>query len=329
MKPESEPSLSTSELTDLFGVSPQRISKIADKLKEQEPDNAFSSFIRGRKRFYKANAVRKFFKYRGFHYKPKVITFTTLKGGTGKTTLSLGTARRLTCFGAKLLFIDLDKQANATITLLDRAGDKVLLDVIQGSNKIDECLIKKDDSFWILPSSLKNSRLEIELASKKINQLTYYKNLLQPIIKKYNFDYVIIDTPPDLSHSVYLAMLASDILIIPVNLDRYAIEGLGMTLNTIKEIRKNYENISTEIKVCVNRYDAREKTALNYLAQLKQFDDIDVMPSIVRVDSNFRKSQKSNALFDFGRRASNAAIDIDALTRELIGLDELKGATIQ
>ena len=328
MEPTLEPSLSTSELTDLFGVSPQRVSKIADKLKEQQQDT-FDTFIRGRKRFYKADIVRKLFKYRGFHYEPKIITFTTLKGGTGKTTLSLGTARRLTCFGSKVLFVDLDKQANATITLLDKSGEKVLFDIVQGNANIDECLIKMDENLWILPSSLKNSRLEIELASKKVNQRTYYKNLLQPVIKKYKFDYVVIDTPPDLSHSVYLTMLASDILVIPVNLDRYAMEGLSMTLNTVQEIRESYEDLNIEIKVCVNRYDAREKTALDYLAQLKQFDDVNVMPSVIRVDSNFRKSQKTGIPLEFNARSSNAAADIDAFTKELMGLDKLRSTTNQ
>jgi len=315
------PSLSTTELTDIFGVSNQRVSKIWDKLKDQATDE---TFLRGRKRFYNADAVRRLLEHRGFDYKRKIITFTTLKGGTGKTTLTLGTARRLACFGAKVLLVDIDKQANATITTLDKAGDKVLYDVVTGDCSAEDCLVQSEKNLWILPSSLLNSRLETELSNKKVNQLTYYKNLFQPLIDKFEFDYILIDTPPDLSHSVYLAMLASDILVIPVNLDRYAVEGLGMTLHTVNEIRKSYEGINLEVKVVVNKYDAREKTSLEFLTQLQQFDDIDVMPSIVRVDSNFKKSQKTGTPLEFNARSSNAAVDIDAFSRELIGLDDIR-----
>lgn len=312
-----EPSLSTKELVDVFGISSQRMGKIASNIV-----NDSDSFLRGRKRFYKAHAVREILLKRGFKYEQKIITFTTLKGGTGKTTLSLGTARRLTCFGAKVLFIDLDKQANATITLLDRTGEKVLFNVVEGSCSLTECIVKVDNSLDILPSSLLNSRLESGLSNKKVNQKTYYKSLLQPILS--NYDYIVIDTPPDLSHGVYLAMLASDTLVVPVNLDRYSIEGLSMTLSVVSEIRESFPDFKVRVKVVINKYDAREKTALDFLTQLKQFDDVEVMPDVVRVDTSFKKSQKTGIPLQFNARSSNASADIDAFTKDLIGLDELQ-----
>ena len=282
---EMEPSLSTKELVDIFGISSQRMGKIAANIVEKN-----DSFIRGRKRFYRADAVRKILHNRGFNYERKIITFTTLKGGTGKTTLSLATARRLNCLGSKVLLIDLDKQANATISLLNRTGNKVLLDIIQKDCSITDAIEKVNDSFHLLPSSLLNSRLEIELANRKLNPQDYYAKILKPILK--NYDYVVIDTPPDLSHSVYLAMLTSDILVIPVNLDRYSIEGLAMTLSIINEAKENYPTYSIEVKVVINKYDARERSSLDFIAQLTKFDDIEVMPDVVRIDSTFRKSQK-------------------------------------
>ena len=309
---EIEPSLSTKELVDIFGISSQRIGKIAASIVKKD-----DSFIRGRKRFYKASAVRKILHSRGFSYKRKIITFATLKGGTGKTTLSLATARRLNCLGSKILFIDLDKQANATISLLDRTGSKVLLDIVQEGCPISDCIEKINNNFYLLPSSLLNSRLEIEFASKKVNPKSYYTKLLKPVLKDY--DYIVIDTPPDLSHSVYLAMLTSDILVIPVNLDRYSIEGLSMTLSIINEAKESYPDFSIEVKVVINKYDAREKSSLNFLTQLSKFDNIEVMPDVVRVDSTFRRSQKIGHQLGFNTR-SNAASDIDVFTRSLINL---------
>lgn len=309
-----EPSLSTRELANVFKISSQRVGKIASLVAKDD-----DSFLKGRNRFYKADIVQKILRGRGFQYNKKTIIFTTLKGGTGKTTLSLGTARRLTCLGAKVLFIDLDKQANATITLLNDTGDNVLLDIVKGDCSITDSIKKIDSRLDLLPSSLANARLEIELANKKINPTTYYQNLLKPISK--NYDYIIIDSPPDLSHSVYLAILASDILVIPVNLDRYSIQGLAQTLSIIKDAALNFSDFFSEIKVVINKYDAREKTALDFLAELKAFKGIEIMPNIIRTDTTFKKAQKAGLPLGFNSNSSNASSDIDAFTKDLIKLD--------
>ena len=309
-----EPSLSTKELANIFNVSGQRAGKVASGITKKE-----DSFLKGKKRFYKADAVQKILKGRGFQYDKKTIIFTTLKGGTGKTTLSLGTARRLTCFGAKVLLLDLDKQANATTTLINSMGNKVLLDIIRGDCLIADTIKKIDNNLDLLPSSLSNARLEIELANKKINPNTYYKNILKPISN--NYDYIIIDSPPDLSHSVYLAILASNTLVIPVNLDRYSMQGLAQTLSIIKDAASNFSDFSCEIKVVINKYDAREKTALDFLTELKTFEGIEIMPNVIRTDTTFKKAQKAGLPLGFNSNSSNAASDIDAFTRNLIGLD--------
>ena len=308
------PSLSTTELTEILHVSPQRISTLATSLNLKE-----STVLKGNQRFYNADAVKKIFSHRGYTHKRKVITFSTLKGGTGKTTVSLGTAIRLSCFGGKVLFIDLDKQANASVTVMGKAGEKVLVDIVTGNCTAEECIVPINPYFHLLPSSLLNSRLEVEISNRKLNHKTYYAKLLKGVIDKY--DYIIIDTPPDLSHSVFLAMLFSNILVVPVNLDQYSLDGLSLTLDTIKELKENYPDADLNVNVVINKYDAREKTGLKYLAELNSLEGIDLMPDVVRVDRYFKNHHRADENFFLNVKSSNAVKDISNFARNLCDLN--------
>ncbi len=194
----------------------------------------------------------------------KIISVINQKGGVGKTTTVVNLAAGLTMKGKKILVIDLDPQGNATTGLglsNTTSSDQSIYNVLNGNKKISEVI--KSTSFKnldLISSNVDLSGLEVETAGDSRRALKL-KDELTLILNnsELSYDYIIIDCPPSLSLLTIMALVASNALVVPLQTEFFALEGLTQLMKTIERIKSNL-NPSLEIRgILLTMYDKRNK----------------------------------------------------------------------
>ena len=194
----------------------------------------------------------------------KIISVINQKGGVGKTTTVINLAAGLSMKGKKILVIDLDPQGNATTGLGHSntiSSDLTIYNVLNGNKKISEVIQKTSfENLYLISSNVDLSGLEIETAGdtrrafKLKDELASILNDSKPL-----FDYIIIDCPPSLSLLTIMALVASDELVVPLQTEFFALEGLTQLMKTIDRIKSNL-NTSLQIRgILLTMYDKRNK----------------------------------------------------------------------
>ena len=174
----------------------------------------------------------------------KVISLVNQKGGVGKTTTSINLSASLAVLGKRVLLIDLDPQGNTTTGVGINKGDieKSIYDVLIGECKVTDAMIKtRYKNLYVLPATINLAGLDIELVEKSKEEKGFQKgeqlkNNLMEI--KDSFDYIIIDCPPSLGVITTNALTASNSVIIPVQCEFFALEGITQLLKTVMLAQK-------------------------------------------------------------------------------------------
>lgn len=169
----------------------------------------------------------------------KVITITLRKGGSGKTTTAVNLASSLAKHGKKVLLLDLDPQANATISLgIDPNTTPNITEVLNGQKDITNIVNNTGRGFDLIPSNSNLAQIEASLATDPSNYAPIIKSVITPLLPSY--DYILIDTPPSESMLTITALVASDYALIPTQAHYLAMHGLGQAVDLIRRIQAGY-----------------------------------------------------------------------------------------
>lgn len=199
-----------------------------------------------------------------------IIAVTNQKGGVGKTTSSINIAYYLAKFGHRTLLIDFDPQGNATSGLgVDKqALEMTMTDVIMGRKKLAEVVMPtefKNLSLAPTTPTLANTEVELAQAEHRFSRLKYAIQAL-PV----EYDYIVIDCPPSLSLLTVNALIVARYVLLPVQAEFYALEGLGQLLETMKLIRKSLNPTLDLIGVLATMVDSRTSLSTQVLAEVQK-----------------------------------------------------------
>ena len=202
---------------------------------------------------------------------PEIIVVANQKGGVGKTTTSINLAAALQRTNYKTLLVDLDSQGNATSASgLNRSTEKAsVYDVLMGLKNIEDCFVTSEhDGFTLLPSNSDLMAAEIEMLNVH-NRESVLKEKINSISRE--FDYILIDSPPSMNILTLNALAAANEIIIPVQCEYYALEGMSGLLESIYKIKETI-NPNLQIKgVLRTMFDSRNSLSVEVSAQLKKY----------------------------------------------------------
>ena len=200
----------------------------------------------------------------------KALAITNQKGGVGKTTTSVNLAASMAAAKRRVLLIDMDPQGNATMgSGIDKTSiEKSTYDVLMDLESLPDCVIPSEESAYdVLPSNSDLTGAEVALLDELAREVRL-RNALQPVQK--NYDYIFIDCPPSLSMLTVNALVAADAVLIPMQCEYYALEGLTSLLETIEKIRKHLNPGLVIEGLLRTMYDPRNNLSSQVSEQLLQ-----------------------------------------------------------
>lgn len=201
----------------------------------------------------------------------KIIAIANQKGGVGKTTTSVNLSSCLAFKGKKVLLIDVDPQGNSTSGLgIDKKNiSKSIYDVLINDVEIQDIVLDTVvENLKICPSNIQLAGAEVELVPM-ISRETRIKEAISGI--KSSYDYIIIDCPPSLGLLTLNSLTAADTILVPIQCEYYALEGLSQLMNTVKLVQKHL-NPNLEVEgVVLTMFDARTNLSIQVVEEVKKY----------------------------------------------------------
>lgn len=211
----------------------------------------------------------------------KIISIANQKGGVGKTTTAVNLSACLAYIGKRVLLIDIDPQGNATSGVGVEKADvehciyNVLIDEID----IEQVILPTQvENLEVIPATIQLAGAEVELVSLISRELRLKKSLESV---KDRYDYILIDCPPSLGLLTLNSLTASDTVVIPVQCEYYALEGLGQLLNTIRLVQKHLNPDLMIEGVLLTMFDARTNLGIQVIEEVKKYFQDKVFRTII------------------------------------------------
>lgn len=252
----------------------------------------------------------------------RIISVANQKGGVGKTTTTVNLGACLAYLGKKVLLVDIDAQGNSTSGMGIRKPDveQDVYDVLVNEVPIQETILPSSrENLDIIPATLQLAGAEIELTSMMARE-SRLKTALDEV--KDQYDFIFIDCPPSLGHLTINAFTASDSILIPVQCEYYALEGLSQLLNTVRLVQKHF-NPELEIEgVLLTMYDARTNLGAEVVEEVRRYFQEKVYDTII--PRNIRLSEAPShglSIIDYDLRSKGAEV-YQALAKEVLAREE-------
>lgn len=251
----------------------------------------------------------------------RVISIANQKGGVGKTTTSINISTILAKKGKKVLLIDADPQGNATSGIgIEKKTEKSIYDVIIEETKIEEVVLETQvKNLKICPSNINLAGAEVELVSMMSREYRLKERIEE---EKENYDYIIIDCPPSLGLITLNAFTASDSVLIPVQCEYYALEGLEQLMNTVNLVKKHL-NKELELEGAVlTMYDARTNLSNQVVKEVKNYFEDQVYKTVIPRNVRLSEAPSFGMPISLYDPKSKGAKCYDKLVKEILKKNE-------
>ncbi|WP_274654933.1 ParA family protein [Paenibacillus humicola] len=252
----------------------------------------------------------------------KIIAITNQKGGVGKTTTSVNLGACLASLGRKVLLVDIDPQGNTTSGIgINKADvEQCIYDVlIDDVHPRDATVPTKIEGLHLIPATIQLAGAEIELVPTISRERRLKKSLE---LVKHQYDYILIDCPPSLGILTINSLTASDSVIIPIQCEYYALEGLSQLLNTVRLVQKHL-NTSLQIEgVLLTMFDARTNLGIQVIEEVKKYFQQKVYQTII--PRNVRLSEAPShgqSIITYDPRSKGAEVYLE-LAKEVITYEQ-------
>ena len=223
---------------------------------------------------------------------PRIVAIANQKGGVGKTTTTINLAAALVETGLRVLVVDLDPQGNASTGLGIDSSDRILTtyDLLIGESPLNEVIRATEiEDLCIVPATVDLSSADIELIANERRSFLLYDALRQTAMDEYEWDYVLIDCPPSLNLLTVNAMIAANSVLIPLQSEFFALEGVSQLMMTIRDVRQTANSDLRIEGIVLTMYDKR-----NNLSQQVEQDARDNLGDLVfetKIPRNVRVSE--------------------------------------
>ncbi len=243
----------------------------------------------------------------------KTVAIVNQKGGVGKTTTAVNLTASLGSKGKKILLVDIDPQGNSTsgLGINKRNLEKSSYDVLTGECPAEEAIVKTPfENVWVMPSSMDLAGAELELVEIQKREAKL-KNALSLV--KDNFDFIFLDCPPSLGLITLNGLCASDTLMVPIQCEFYALEGLSQLISTVRTVKRLY-NPYIEIEgVLLTMYDGRLNLTQQVVDEVKKCFPKKVYSTFI--PRNVRLSEAPSfgqpvLYYDKSSKGSNAYVEL-------------------
>ncbi|MDH4318812.1 MAG: AAA family ATPase [Desulfobulbaceae bacterium] len=244
--------------------------------------------------------------------KAKIVVFANQKGGVGKTTTALNLSASLAEKGKKVLLVDSDPQGNASsgVGLFQRNGHAHLYSCYMDSGNAEDCIHStKLDNLSIIPSSIDLVGVEVEFITREDREKKL-RNILRPLRDK--FDYIFIDCPPSLGLLTINGLTAADSVLIPIQCEYFALEGLAQLIETIRKVKKGLNQALYIEGLLLTMYDKRNRLTHHIASEITKHFETKVYKTVI--PRNVRLSESPShgkTILEYDRACSGAQAYLD------------------
>ncbi|MBW2543346.1 MAG: AAA family ATPase [Deltaproteobacteria bacterium] len=251
----------------------------------------------------------------------RVIAIVNQKGGCGKTTTTVNLAGALAADGARVLVVDIDPQAHATLALgtdPDKLDENIyeILAEPDGSERLREIIVEVSEGLDLAPSGIVLSALEQKLASERVDERTERLSAALEALPEGSYEYVLIDCPPNVGLLTFNALRAATEVIIPLETSRFAIHGVEKLLETIALLTERIGH-DLSVRVLTTLYDGRTRFARSTLAEIREIFKDMCFDTVIRLNVKLREAAARGKPIGNLAASANGALDHAALAVEV------------
>lgn len=248
----------------------------------------------------------------------KILAIANQKGGVGKTTTAVNLASALGAKGQKTLLVDVDPQGNSSSGVgVDRRRLKsTMYEVLIGEVQAKDARIHTEfDNLDLLPSSMDLAGAELELIEMEHRE-SILKSALVPLRAEY--DYIVIDCPPSLGIITTNALCVADTLLVPIQCEYYALEGLSQLMNSVRRVKRQYNEQLDIEGVLLTMYDGRLNLTQQVVEEVKKYFPRKVFATVIPRTVRLSEAPSFGKPIGYFDRSSKGALAYDALAEEIL-----------